>query len=1145
MVDLDGDGDLDLVFTQPGGSAGVAWQMGDGTWLKQPNVLTPETPPGNVLGHVPADVDGDGDVDVLVLRTGTPALLRNDGGTFTDVSDTQLPGVVVPGPSGSAGDVDADGDVDFYLGGYLQGTTFPWHRCAANALLIGDGTGRFTDRAAALGVDDEGCALATAMVDIDDDGDLDLVTVNDFAMFVGPSRIYRNDGPDDATGELRFTALPGGLSTPVYGMGVAFDDLNSDGRLDLMMSSIGRPAAMVQDELGGFVDATESLGLAVRHGRTGLQVTWGLAFEDYDHDGHLDAIASGGHIPAAIFLESAPNASNVVWAGRSDGGFDADPAGWVLPEGGQYVGRGLSRGDLDGDGRTDLVIAHSGLRVSVFRNGSPGRPTLRVRPRPRYTATADGTRVRVSCAGEVRTRQVVTGGVFGGAHAPETTVSYPTTSCPLGTPLDVWIRYPSGFTERLTALAGDDVNPQEPEWLTVVASGQGWLVKAAPTGPDGTLLTSDVVIAGGSGDTTFVDSQFTAPLPPTDVALSLVVSGQRWPLTRRVNGGPAAARFELVPAQPRAARPVTYRVVLPPGSSDVVEFIDVDGVPYAAQTLAGGVAQISFPDAGGVGIRSLKAVAAGEVIAGLSVDVAPTVSLARTRVTIEAASVIGLLGKAKVRIEPCDEAGRCELDPSLVEFRVSGANVAATTQALTGAIEANVDVAGHAGEQFDVVVAGTTVASVTLHQSLSGPEMAALVSSATSRCAFGQGVAWADGFDRVTFLFDFRASDGQRLPIPAYWLDFPASGVSYLPGSVTVANYYGTAAFTVVPEVGAATVGTVSPRVYGVPVGVTCAVPIVAPPAPAFDANASALTVVPAQLTPGQTAGVQFVPRTASGRLVGSATGALVTTTLGSLTGPLAYDGKGAYTTVVKHVGDVGTATVAGRVDGLGAPEWTSSSLELLSESEPPGDADVVEPPPDVASIDVSEPADVDVPMGLDVAAEDAEGDSSTTSDVDEPADIETTELSAPDSEAPDSEAPDSEAPESEAPDSTLEDASPPAQDVSSEDTAVDDDTGHVPGDVDDGDASSIPGVEQPSSPTADANPSTDLQLEPQGAGEGGAPATGTVGDGGCSMRSARTRWGNGPVTVLLLGVIWLYSWAQLARKRGSPTVRKRARRLD
>ena len=90
-----------------------------------------------------------------------------------------------------------------------------------------------------------------------------------------------------------------------------------------------------------------------------------------------------------------------------------------------------------------------------------------MRPTPRYTATADGTRVRATCQGASKTRQVVTGGAFGGAHAPEVTISFPADECPLGTPLDVWLRFPSGYTHRLSAFAGETIAPVEPAWLSV------------------------------------------------------------------------------------------------------------------------------------------------------------------------------------------------------------------------------------------------------------------------------------------------------------------------------------------------------------------------------------------------------------------------------------------------------------------------------------------------------------------------------------------------------------------------------------------------------------------------------------------------------------------------------------------------------
>ena len=118
------------------------------------------------------DVDGDGLVDVFLARTqGCSALYRNLGGwKFEDIAKTAGVGACDRHSSGAAfADTDGDGDLDLLL----LATTGP------TALFVNDGTGRFTEHRADLGLDTTGRGGTTpAMADVDGDGDLDLYVAN-------------------------------------------------------------------------------------------------------------------------------------------------------------------------------------------------------------------------------------------------------------------------------------------------------------------------------------------------------------------------------------------------------------------------------------------------------------------------------------------------------------------------------------------------------------------------------------------------------------------------------------------------------------------------------------------------------------------------------------------------------------------------------------------------------------------------------------------------------------------------------------------------------------------------------------------------------------------------------------------------------
>jgi hypothetical protein len=138
------------------------------------------------LGASFADIDNDGDLDLFVSNyVGRNGLYLNDGkGQFTDVSQRVDNGQQGWGKGPTFGDIDHDGDLDFYEGDCKL----------ANQLYINDGKGKFVDQAAKQ--PQLQCSTVrtkgTAFADIDNDGDLDLYVVN----WGAPNKFYLNDQND-------------------------------------------------------------------------------------------------------------------------------------------------------------------------------------------------------------------------------------------------------------------------------------------------------------------------------------------------------------------------------------------------------------------------------------------------------------------------------------------------------------------------------------------------------------------------------------------------------------------------------------------------------------------------------------------------------------------------------------------------------------------------------------------------------------------------------------------------------------------------------------------------------------------------------------------------------------------------------------
>lgn len=185
------------------------------------------------------DVDGDGDPDLLVGNEDRNRLLLNDGsGVFTDDSEARIPLREAPEETREAdfGDIDGDGDLDIL---FANTEAFVEGALRQNRLLINDGKGFFTDETAQRLPEDQDRSFEGDFLDIDGDGDLDIMTGNSNAPnFRGetPFRVLLNDGDGvfrDATGEV----LPPG--TEGSGFDVEFADFNGDGKPDLYLASRG------------------------------------------------------------------------------------------------------------------------------------------------------------------------------------------------------------------------------------------------------------------------------------------------------------------------------------------------------------------------------------------------------------------------------------------------------------------------------------------------------------------------------------------------------------------------------------------------------------------------------------------------------------------------------------------------------------------------------------------------------------------------------------------------------------------------------------------------------------------------------------------------------------------------------------------
>ncbi len=374
-----------LVFMHRSGHVGAAYRL-------------PEIMGG---GAALVDVDGDGDLDALLVQSGSldgadagprHALFRNDGrGQFVDV--TAGSGVAVPGygMGVAAGDYDADGDVDLYL-----------TNLGANVLLQNDGAGHFADVTARAGVAGSGWSTSAAFFDADADGDLDLFATRYLAW--EPSRerqcfsltgvvdycspknydaptsdvFFRNTGNGvftDESAKAGFTAARGN------GLGVLADDVNGDGRLDLFVANDGTPNHLwINAGDGRFTESALSWGVAIDQDGA-PKAGMGVHAADVDADGDNDLLVMNLDTESDSYF-------------RNDGAFFVDATTMVglRVASRRFTRFGMALMDFDNDGRLDLYEANGrvGLQSETFAADPYAEPNLLFRgvPGPRFEAVS-------------------------------------------------------------------------------------------------------------------------------------------------------------------------------------------------------------------------------------------------------------------------------------------------------------------------------------------------------------------------------------------------------------------------------------------------------------------------------------------------------------------------------------------------------------------------------------------------------------------------------------------------------------------------------------------------------------------------------------------------------------------------------------